>query len=562
MSWAGGTSVRDAPAGAVPGPRRPGRKRVAGLAAAVVLLTGAAAAAVPALASRTTSTPGASPSSSTGPTSAGQGAHPLSLSGNLLVGQSADFDGGIGSWFGYTSGTSVAPSAVAQSGSGSMMVTNASRAAAYVASGSPRTATATPATPGETYSATIESRAAATGAQVAGVLVFYSSSGTPTGSAWGQQVEDTNSAWTPTIPVVGLAPPGTAWVVLYVTMTDVAPGAAQYLDSASITSGGGGAAPIVGPLHTQGNRIYDAYGAVVLRGVVLNGTQASTAGFPGDAEMGHAAAWGANFVRVPLSESLWLNTCTAAEPSNSSAYPAEVAALVSSITSRHMVALLDLHFSVTHLCGAPAPQAMADATYAPAFWGQVASRFASNPLVAFDLYNEPHDISDSVWLNGGTSVYGGIPFRVAGMRQLYDTVRAAAPTNLVFASGNDWGNDPPSAPLTGTNIVDAVHDYSCPQTASTACPTTDPYDPMPILNRWSAVEATTPVMVTEFGFPRRFDGRFNTNLVAAAEQAGIGWAAFAWDRTTGEPWSLLADVGAAHEPLPAGMPVLAGLTRN
>src|SRR6185437_4630044 len=119
--------------------------------------------------------------------------------------------------------------------------------------------------------------------------------------------------------------------------------------------------------------IYDAYGPVVLRGVVINGTELGVPDFPTDSEIGRAAAWGSNLVRVPLNESLWLNTCTAAAPSNSPAYPAQVAAEVGSITSRHMVALLDLHFNVTHVCGGSAPQAMADTAYSPTFWQQVAA---------------------------------------------------------------------------------------------------------------------------------------------------------------------------------------------
>src|SRR5206468_5653323 len=106
------------------------------------------------------------------------------------------------------------------------------------------------------------------------------------------------------------------------------------------------------------------------------------------------------------------------------------------ITSRGMLALLDLHTSVTNDCTAAERQAMADATYAPAFWSQVAARYKTNPMVAFDLYNEPHDISDAVWRNGGTATYKSVSFKAAGMQQLYDTVRAAGANNLVSISGN------------------------------------------------------------------------------------------------------------------------------
>src|SRR5262249_26474660 len=38
---------------------------------------------------------------------------------------------------------------------------------------------------------------------------------------------------------------------------------------------------------------------------------------------------------------------------------------------------------------------------ASSFWWDVATTFKKNPLVGFDLYNEPHAVSGSVWLNGG-----------------------------------------------------------------------------------------------------------------------------------------------------------------
>ena len=66
---------------------------------------------------------------------------------------------------------------------------------------------------------------------------------------------------------------------------------------------------------------------------------------------------------------------------------------------------------------------MADSPGAITFWQEVATRYKDNPLVAFDLFNEPH-VPQSVWLDGGTlRPPTGRPSHAAGMQQLYDAVR-------------------------------------------------------------------------------------------------------------------------------------------
>src|ERR1035437_2761692 len=97
---------------------------------------------------------------------------------------------------------------------------------------------------------------------------------------------------------------------------------------------------------------------------------------------------------------------------------------------------------------------MADYPGSTEFWSQVAARFANNPLAAFDLYNEAHDISNQVWLNGGTvPKYSIFPYQTTGMQQLYDAVRATGARNLVHVSGNNWANTPPTTLVRGSNIA-------------------------------------------------------------------------------------------------------------
>jgi hypothetical protein len=207
-------------------------------------------------------------------------------------------------------------------------------------------------------------------------------------------------------------------------------------------------------------------------------------------------------------------------------------------------------------------QPMADARYGPAFWAAIAARYKDNPFVAFDLYNEPHDISDAVWLNGGTATYKSVTFTAAGMQQLYNTVRAQGATNLIFTSGNKYAVLPAARLVSGNNIVNAVHAYTCGDGPPPGCQTPDYYNPTYILNHWATLGQSQPVMVTEFGWPTHDDPIFDRKVIAAAEYRGWGWDAFVWDGGTNGMYGLVASMGSTYEPTPAGMPVLAGLAKN
>ncbi|HEY1636137.1 MAG TPA: glycoside hydrolase family 5 protein [Acidimicrobiales bacterium] len=336
--------------------------------------------------------------------------------------------------------------------------------------------------------------------------------------------------------------------------------AVDYVDSPLLTTTPSGSPAVIGPLHTAGNQILDANGrAVVLRGIQRYGLE-SDGPDPNfnENDIAHAKQWGANLVRVSLGEERWLAGSCGYDP----AYTTKVDNIVKWVTQLGMVAVLDLHFNAIAPCSRPGLQEMADAPNAITFWRQVAQRYRSNPLVAFELYNEPHDISDAVWRNGGPVNQAGVTFVAAGMQQLYDAVRSQAANNLVFVSGNQWATQFPStAPLAGYNIVYGVHAYTCPANPPPTCGSSDPYDPPALLNPWVSVATRVPVMITEFGWPDRNDGRYMANVIKFAQVHGWGWVAFAWDGSTSGQFDLLADVGpdANYVPTPSGMAVLGGL---
>jgi len=407
----------------------------------------------------------------------------------------------------------------------------------------------------------VTTRAAAVPEVVQPLLGFYDASGTVLSGVWGSESQVLPGSWTTTSAAAEIAPPGTASVALFVRLISTSPGNEVDFENAWIRATQAQAAPVAGPLHSSGNRIVDGNGqAIILRGVVLPGLDQSPA-TSGVTELAvdQAKAWGANFVRLPLGEQFWLSSNCNFAPS----YPSTVDQVVNWITSLGMVALLELDTNTVNGCEAGSPHNMADEAQAPTFWSQVAHRYASNSLVAFDLYNEPHDISDAVWLSGGltTDIYAPYEsYQSAGMQQLYDTVRATGAQNLVFVTGNTWGATVPSRLVNGTNIVYAAHAYTCAGGTPSTCTNPAPYDPSPMLDNWIGVSQAVPVMVTEFGWPSWYDGTYNANVIAFAEGRGWGWSAFAWEQGNWSVWELATWLGdGTAEANPSGMPVLCAL---
>ncbi len=353
------------------------------------------------------------------------------------------------------------------------------------------------AAPGDKYLGDASVEAPGSGESLGDGIAFYNSSGTQLTTVYGQAVTPSAGTWDTLPEVEAIAPATTASVIFGVVSWAPAVGQDFLVESPGLSSltTPAVAPSVVGPLTTLGNQIIQANGRPIsLHGVVMPGLeQSGTLAGTGVSEQAviEAKAWGANFVRVPLGEQFWLSSnCDYV-----SAYEATVDQVVDWITSLGMVALLDLHTNTVSGCETGSQHNMADEAQSPTFWSQVAARYGDpispeyNPLVAFDLYNEPHDISQSVWLDGGetTDTVTGITYDAAGMQQLYDAVRAAGSTNLTFISGLDWANTPPTTLVTGPNIVYAVHYYTCPSEAPPTCTNPDPYDPTQDLSQWTTL---------------------------------------------------------------------------
>lgn len=368
---------------------------------------------------------------------------------------------------------------------------------------------------------------------------------------------------------------------------------AMVLATAVVTTFLAPSAPAAGPgLHVSGNRIVDGAGrTVVLRGVNRAGTEGGpdSSSVPvGDAEIGwlaadHTGSWHAKAVRVLLGEAQWTGACPAlaAQPA---AYRRRIDAEVRSITRRGMVALLDLH-TTTAGCHDVARHAMPDAPYAQRFWSSVASHYAANRLVAFELYNEPHWVSERVWRSGTSaatfqdcdpSLAVGLlalctreapRYRAVGMQELRDLVARTAPGHLVVVDGRDWGTVPPSTPLTGP-VVYALHPYTCAGPGSCRTAAQD-HANLDVLRRWVPLSRRAPVWVTEFGWPTKGSGPdvdgsgYYSQTISFLErqQPAWGWLAFAFDGGDSGAFTLTSST-TTYQPNPTGLPVFRGLRQH
>ncbi|HVW81449.1 MAG TPA: cellulase family glycosylhydrolase [Mycobacteriales bacterium] len=396
-------------------------------------------------------------------------------------------------------------------------------------------------------------------------LRFIDSQGIVTDTEYGEPARDT-PAWGQPPIVAAISPKGTAQVELGVSFPASSAAADQYVDDVTLAETPGGHAPVVGPLTTQGNQILDGNGKpLILRGMQRFGLEGGSKNpLPTEGEIQQLSMWGANEVRISLGEQLWLQSSCYYDAH----YPEEVDKVVNWVTSRGMVALINLHFSTAGDCRPPTLTPMADSPGSLTFWQEVATRYESNPLVAFDLFNEPY-VPQSIWLNGGAYTFDGHGVAAAGMQQLYDDVRNTGAKNLVVISGLNYASQAPTQFVDGYNIAYGVHAYTCPQGPPPNCTkayAADPYDPTPILDKWLSLAKTYPLIISEFGFPNGDSGSYNANLIGYATSHELSWSAFAWDGGTGGLFDLVqnrpASDGSTIEPNAGGMPIVAGYALN
>lgn len=255
-----------------------------------------------------------------------------------------------------------------------------------------------------------------------------------------------------------------------------------------------------------------------------------------------------NTIRLPVNETCWLGEVAAAAgiPAAYSGanYKATIKSAVDRMTARGLYVIVDLHRTAPGTAKSLEQDYMANMGHSLDFWTQMATRFDDNPQVLYGLFNEPHGITWSCWLNGGctkASVNGGRNYTVAGVNDLISAVRATGAPNTLVVGGLAWTEralgiltHAPSDPLNDLMVDAHVYDFNTVDTPAE-------YDV-----EYAPVAAVYPMIFGETG-PSLDAGTepgacpasaidpassFSTNTLDWADAHGVSYTAWAWN-----PWT-------------------------
>jgi hypothetical protein len=310
--------------------------------------------------------------------------------------------------------------------------------------------------------------------------------------------------------------------------------------SGGTSSGSGGTSPAPA-LTVSGTQLVDGSRAPLrVAGVNRSGSEYACAqgwglfdGPTDDASVSAITAWRVNTVRVPLNEDCWLGINGVSSAYAGAAYQTAIRGYVNRLLAHGLDVILDLHWGAPGTQLALGQEQAPDADHSPAFWSSVATAYKGVSGIAFDLFNEPHDISWSCWLNG-CAMPGG--WQATGEQQLINAVRSAGATQPVIVEGLNWGGD-----LSGWS-ANTPHDPAGQLVAGwhiynfSGCNTTSCWD-----STVAPVAQQVPVLATEIG-ENDCGGSFLNTLLPWADSHRIGYVAWAWDTAScGSGPSLISD---------------------
>jgi hypothetical protein len=292
------------------------------------------------------------------------------------------------------------------------------------------------------------------------------------------------------------------------------------------------------PLFTGGTAIVDAGSGmpVLLRGVNRSGLEYSSPDGPGslakagvtEAEMDElVGGWRANIIRVPFNQD-WALRRDGYDPEP---YLEAIDAVIEMAARRGAYTLLDLQW-----LDAVTPRGSTNTgaiNFVPplpdgntvTLWTQLAERYAGEPAVLYDIFNEPHDVlpGDPVPLLGVTAdgqTYS-LESRRVTVREwqpwvvvIVSAIRSQNERALIFVPGTDWGYDLRGYPIDEFDgLVYSTHVYRGKG-----------------LNwneAFGELSTYAPVFAGEWGGGEG-DLEWGRDLAQYLSERGIGWTAWSW----------------------------------
>ncbi len=310
-------------------------------------------------------------------------------------------------------------------------------------------------------------------------------------------------------------------------------------------------------LHVERNRLVDRGAVVRLLGVNHSGTEYAcvkgTGIFDGphaDALANAVGAWHANAIRLPLNEHCWLGLHGIDPRFSGDEYRAAIARFVRELRARGLYVILDLHWAAPAEIIADNQLPMADAEYAPDFWKSVATVFANDSGVLFDLFNEPfldtalctngHGASIDSWacLRDGCTVTvqvgegatgqtatSALTYKTAGTQSLVDAVRETGARNVVLVGGLSYSSDlsrwlehAPKDPI--GQIAASLHLYNFSNCTDDEC----------FSRRFDKIAESVPLVAGEIG-ENDCGHKFVDDYMTWADRTGVSYLGWAWN-----PW--------------------------
>ena len=282
-------------------------------------------------------------------------------------------------------------------------------------------------------------------------------------------------------------------------------------------------------LTVNGNKVQDPTGkTVILRGSALIDIGAlywyggqSAVGITTRMDQVAAAGVQGHVVRLPVYPKINYNTggsptcspcpypigsgptagCTPVSPLSAADYVEKVLKpAVDYATSKNLYVIIDYHQIDNVTSGTSAADAVT-------FWTDIAPVFAGASNVLYEPFNEPIDS------NVGWSTMKPI------VQQLVDTIRLAAPNNIIIVPSNDWDQhtgDAASDPPNGTNLMYTAHIYATNWSSA-------------FQSQVAAAVTKAPVFVTEWGYASSDPSSFGPSLQTTLNGDGASWTAWVTD---------------------------------
>jgi endoglucanase len=175
-------------------------------------------------------------------------------------------------------------------------------------------------------------------------------------------------------------------------------------------------------------------------------------------------------------------------------------------TSKNLYVIVDYH----QIDNATTGTSAADAN---TFWTDVAPQFASYTNVFYEIFNEPID-TNVPWSTLKPVVQG-----------LINTVRAAAPNNIIIVPSNSWNQktgDAASDPPTGGNLMFTAHIYASNWNST-------------FQSQVATAAPKVPVFVTEWGYNPTDSASFGPGLQTTLDGDGASWTAWVTDNSWAPP---------------------------